>query len=246
MIAALPMYDLPWLRAETDQFWQEIVTRLPDAPDALTRDGDLWDIWQSPELLLAQTCGLPYRASLRDRVRLVATPVHDLPDCPPGMYFSQFLRRKGDTRGLLALTGGVMAVNEGLSQSGWAAPLAHMTKAGIAPRAVQFTGAHFASMAAVATGKADFAAVDAVTLQLVAQGAPDLLAALNIFDRTTPTPALPYISALQTDPAPLFAALDGALAALPAQTRKRLGLCGVTQVAAEAYLALPIPSPPPG
>jgi hypothetical protein len=68
VIAALPMYDRPETRAATDRFWEltrdALSLRGIDAPEALTRDRDPWDIWQAPDLVLAQTCGLPYRSGL--------------------------------------------------------------------------------------------------------------------------------------------------------------------------------------
>ena len=68
MIASLPMYDMPHLRGAHDRYWTAIRDALGYGPDALTRGGDPWAEWQSPDLLLGQTCGLPYRARLHDKV----------------------------------------------------------------------------------------------------------------------------------------------------------------------------------
>lgn len=244
MIAALPMYDLPWLRAETDRLWQAIRDELPDAPNALTRDRDAWDIWQSPDLLLAQTCGLPFRARLKDRVTLVASPDHRLPDCPPGHYYSQLIRRRDDTRDLAALVEGVMAYNEPLSQSGWAAPFAHLAARGLAPGRLLKTGAHLGSVAAVLDGRADFAAIDAVTLSLFARHDADAAAGLDLFDRTAPTPALPYITAPAHDAAGLAAAMARAIARLSQDDRDALCLHGIVSIPAARYTALPLPPAP--
>jgi hypothetical protein len=81
MIAALPMYDRPEMRAANDRFWQAIRDRLGDGPPHLTRDRDPWDIWQAPDLLLAQTCGFPYRARLHGRIYLVGTPDYGVEGC---------------------------------------------------------------------------------------------------------------------------------------------------------------------
>ncbi len=101
MIASLPMYDRPSTRAANDRLWQGIRDRLrvagQPAPEALTRSGSPWDHWQHPELILSQTCGLPYRAQLVGQVTLIASPVHDL-DCPPGHYFSVIVARADDPR----------------------------------------------------------------------------------------------------------------------------------------------------
>ena len=69
MIAALPMYDFPWVRAPTDRMWATIRDRLRaqgiPAPEALTSDRDLGAIWRDETLLLGQTCGYPYWKGLR-------------------------------------------------------------------------------------------------------------------------------------------------------------------------------------
>ena len=138
MIASLPMYDRPETRGAHDRLWQKFREAFGDtAPAALTRGADPWEDWQHPELLLSQTCGLPYRARLYRSVTLVGTPVHDL-SCPPGHYFSVILVRAGDpTPGAVRL-----AVNEGLSQSGWAAAHEFLSTKGIKIAEVFRTGAH--------------------------------------------------------------------------------------------------------
>ena len=138
MIAALPMYDRPEIRGATDRLWQAIRDALRsrglDAPDALTRDQDPWEIWQSPDLILAQTCGLPYRARLAPHVTLVATPDFGLPGCPPGYYNSVIVARS-------KTPGPKPAVNEGLSQSGWAALITWAAETGMALGTPVMTGA---------------------------------------------------------------------------------------------------------
>lgn len=244
MIASLPMYDLPSCQAANDRLWQAFIEHYGAGPDALTRGADPWQVWQAPDLLLAQTCGLPYRAKLYGNVRLVASPDHGLSDCPAGYYFSHLIRRRGDARGLAELSQGIMAYNEGLSQSGWAAPLGHLATKGLAPTRVFQTGAHVDSVRAVATGKADYAAIDAVTLGLLAREDGDLVALIDPFDRTTPTPALPFITAKDRDPNPIAAALGAAITALEDADRTALALHGIVQVPSEDYVALPLPPAP--
>jgi len=244
MIAALGMYDMPHARAANDRLWAGVRTALGDGPASLTRDGDPWCIWQSDDLLLAQTCGMPYRTRLYDRVRLVATPDHHLPDCPAGHYFSYLVKRRDDPRDLTALAMGTMAYNEALSQSGWAAPVHHLSHQRLSPNTTVQTGAHLASISAVLDGTADFAAIDAVTMLMFGDDDPDAAAFLNAFDRTAPTPALPYITARTRAPAPLATALSAAIASLSAQDRATLHLYGIVNLPAAAYLAIPTPNSP--
>ncbi|WP_377070274.1 phosphate/phosphite/phosphonate ABC transporter substrate-binding protein [Roseovarius ramblicola] len=238
------MYDRPETAAANDRLWQGVRTRLGEGPERLTREGDLWDHWQSPDLLLSQTCGLPYRSRLYDKVNLVGPPVCDLPDCPPGHYYSVFVARRDDPRDdPREFAGAVLAYNDALSQSGWAAPQAWAAERGFAFTETLRTGAHAASARAVAEGRADIAALDALSWRFMAR--TDRFARdLRVVGRTDPTPALPWITAATRDPAPIRAALSAALAAMTREDRDTLGISGLARIAPEAYLALPIPAPP--
>jgi len=244
MIASLPMYDRPETAAANDRLWQGVRARLGEGPEHLVREGDPWEHWQSPDLLLSQTCGLPFRSRLHDKVNLVGTPVCDLPDCPPGHYYSVFVARRDDPRAdPRDFAGAVLAYNEALSQSGWAAPQAWAAERGVAFARVLRTGAHANSARAVAEGRADIAALDALSWRFMTR--TDRFAQdLRVIGRTGSTPALPWITAATRDPAPIRAALAAALAGLPVEDRDTLGISGLVEIAPEAYLAQPLPAPP--
>ena len=244
MIAALPMYDFPGLRDGTDALWSAIRGELGRGPADLTRDRDIWDIWRDPALLLAQTCGLPYRARLHGAVRLVGTPDYGLPGCPPGHYNSVLILRAGDPRDETALCNTPFAFNEALSQSGWAAPLAHMAARGLTITPALQTGAHALSARAVAEGRADWAAIDALTWEFLCRFHPGDTGRLRVLARTLPSPALPYITGPGEDAQAIRAAVARAIDALPEATRAALHLRGVVALSPEAYLALPVPPPP--
>lgn len=244
MIAALPMYDQPSQREANDAFWAQIRTTLGYGPERLTRGGDLWAQWTAPDLVLSQTCGLPFRARLHERVALVGTPDYGLEGCPPGYYNSVIAVRSGS--GLTApeeLAGKTMAYNEALSQSGWAAPSAFLEAHGVPPGALVQSGAHQASAEMVAESAADFAALDARAWQIF-QEHTELGDKLTVIARTEPTPALPYITAKGGDTEAIRAAMQAALEALPKRHRQRLGLRSILHIPAADYLALPIPAPP--
>lgn len=248
MIASLPMYDRPETAGANDRFWRAIAAALRDrgidAPAALDRKRDLWETWLSPDLLLSQTCGFPYRARLHGKVALVATPVLDLPGAPPGHYYSVLVARRGDPRRDLSdFDGATLAYNDPLSQSGWAAPAAHARAAGIAFGRVLETGAHRASARAVAEGRADIAAIDALTWRTIRRW-DDFARDLAEIGRTAPTPALPWITAIGHDPAPIAAAIGEAIARLSPVDRDTLGIEGALRIGPEAYLAVPTPPPP--
>lgn len=244
MIAALPMYDRPETAAAHDRLWSLFREAFGAAPSALTRDADLWEVWQNDALVLAQTCGFPYRSRLKDKVLLIGAPDHGLAHLPAGHYCSVIVthERHADA-GLSALNGARMAYNEALSQSGWAAPWHHFRTHGltIGPR-IQ-SGAHRDSARMVAEGEADFAALDIVSWTLM-QRHDGFAAQLVEVDRTTPTPALPYISARSGDRDALFEALSAAIAALPYSDKDTLCLQGLVAQSQSAYEAVPNPPNP--
>ena len=157
MIASLPMYDPPPLQAANDAFWGLIRDRLRaagmQAPAALTRTGDMWGHWTDPALVLSQTCGFPYRARLHGQVTLVGAPDFGVEGCPPGYYCSVFVVRRDDPRRrLAAFDGAVLAYNDPLSQSGWAAPQNEARLRGLRFVTGPRTGGHALSARAVAGG----------------------------------------------------------------------------------------------
>lgn len=197
--AALPMYDWPEVAEATEALWRALRGGLTGAgiaaPALRDRDEDLWAIWRDPGLVLAQTCGLPYAARLRPQVALLGAPSYDLPGVAPGAYRSEIVVRADDAAvDLAALRGRRFAFNGRESQSGWAA-----FHAAVADPAAFFaetlqTGAHRASLRAVASGRADAAAIDAVSWRLALRHEP-AAADLRVLASTPQTPGLPFITA---------------------------------------------------
>jgi len=248
MIAALPMYDFDDLQSANDALWNRIRDGLRavgvPAPDQLTRGLDPWDIWQSPELVLAQTCGYPFRARLHPNVTLVGTPDYGVKGCKPGHYRSLFIARKDDPRAdLAAFDGTALAYNEALSQSGWAAAQTHAAALGLRFAGGLQTGAHRDTTRAVAAGHADLGAVDAVTWRHL-QRVESCVAGLRVIAQTAPTPGLPLITARGNPAGVIFDVVAQAIAGLPEGARLILGLRGLAAISAKAYLAVPNPPPP--
>lgn len=247
MIASLPMYDMPPLRAANDRYWALIRDKLRlhgmAAPDGLTRDGEtLWDQWLAPDLVLSQTCGLPFRSRLHDHVTRIGTPDYGLPGCAPGHYRSIFVAHKDDLRDRIEdFDGSDLAFNEGVSQSGWAAPINHAGKLGIRLNPMLQTGAHHMSLLAVANGRAPLAALDALSWDILQTFVPEAKM-VKIVGQTDPTPGLCYISAKGVDAAMMFTVIADAIAALAAEDRVTLRLRGLVAISTEDYLAVPTPT----
>ena len=249
MIASLGMYDFGPLAAANDRLWVLVLDGLRAqgiaAPDTLTRgEGAYWQAWESPDLVLSQTCGYPFRARLHAAVTYVGTPDYGIEGCPPGHYRSVFIAHADDPRAdLTDFDGASFAYNEGLSQSGWAAPQNHAAFLGLRlPPSVQ-TGGHRLSALAVAEGRADIASLDAVTFAHL-QAFDPVAARLKVVGLTGPTPGLPLITAKGRDPAPIFNAVSAAIAALDPQDRATLRLRGIVRIPVAVYLAVPNPASP--
>lgn len=249
MIASLGMYDFGPAVAANDRLWAGIRDALRArgiaAPEALTRgEGAYWPAWEAPDLVLSQTCGYPFRAHLHGRVAYVGTPDYGVAGCPPGYYRSVFVVRADDPRQSLAdFDGAAFAYNEDLSQSGWAAPQTHAAQRGLRLVPAVRTGGHRLSAQAVAEGRAEIAALDAVTHALL-QGQEPAMARLRSLDLTDPTPGLPCIAALGADTQATFDALAEAIAALAPDDRATLRLRGVVRLPLAAYLSVPNPPAP--
>lgn len=244
MIAALPMYDWPEVRAATDALWSALREALSAAgfaaPEALTRSHDPWPLWQSPDLLFGQTCGLPFAARLSGEVALIGAPDNGLEGCPPGFYRSEIVVRADDPAGSVeALRGRRFALNGWESWSGRGA----FARDHRAPEAwfgaVEVTGAHRASIRAVAEGRADAAAIDAASWRLALAHEP-ATARLRVLAATRPAPALPFIAAGRfADRAEaIFAAATAGIAALAPADRDALGVYGLVGRAAADYAPL--------
>lgn len=200
-IAVLPMYDWPELREATDDLWAMLRDALRSeglpAPDCLARPPDPEALWTSPDLLVGQTCGWPLVHRLGPGVEVVATPHYAVEGCDGPHYSSALIVRTDDPAASLAdLAGRRAAINAPHSQSGMAA-LRHAVAAlkpagGFFSRVVE-TGAHRASVAAVASGAADIAAIDAVAWHWAQRFDPEITATLRVLGLTPRVPGLPFI-----------------------------------------------------
>ena len=238
--ASLPMYDWPEVRAQTDALWARMAELIEEAgieaPPRLTRDRSPADMWADPELLFSQTCGLPWVAGAARATRLIATPIYHVEGCGAGVYSSAIVTRTDGPEDAAALVGRRFAANAPGSLSGWAALIDFLGVEAIG--SVLWTGTHRDSVIAVAEGRADAAAIDAVCWDMARRFEP-AAARLRVAAWTRPAPATPFVTSALTESgvrARLRAALVEALvddAMRP--VRRVLGLRGVAALADVDY-----------
>ncbi len=239
------MYDRPEIHCAVASYWQLIHEALADhgqsSPTTLTQGGDDIDFWLSPKLCMSQTCGLPYRIWLHDKVGLVGTADYALEDCPPGFYRSVVVVRADDQRDALEeFRSSTLAFNSLFSQSGYAALRNQLSTDTQWPERQTRTGSHQASIQAIASGTADIAAIDAVTWRL-AERYDKAAQKLRVLTYTEATPGLPYITAEHNNTSLIFTAVEQAIDALSETARNQLGLRGLVFIDKSTYLAVPTP-----
>lgn len=234
-------------RGAHDQFWQLVRDGLRDhgldAPDALTDTTDLMGAWDRPDLIFAQICCLPLRAAYLDRLHMIGSSDYGLAECAAGYYFSWFVVRNDDDDAVKAYFDRTLAINELLSQSGHGAPQTWARAHGGQFNYVAETGAHFDSAHAVADGRADIAAIDAVTWQMLGRF-DEQPSGIKIIGRTIATPCQPLVTANVDYVAPLQAVIPAALSAMTEQARGDLGLVSLADVTTAACADLPLPPTP--
>jgi ABC-type phosphate/phosphonate transport system substrate-binding protein len=214
------MYDLPAVRWANDAIWSALAGALEAegiaVPLFLDRRTDHAAAWCEPGLLLSQSCGYPYATRLRGQVQLVATPVYRAEGCDGPRYRSVLLVREDDqARSVADLRGRKVAFNAEDSQSGCntlRAMVAPLSSDGRFFAGAVVTGAHTASMRAVADGHADLCAVDCVTWALVRRHEPATAAGLRGLGWSAAAPGLPLIAGLDGPVIALRTALQSVLA----------------------------------
>lgn len=197
------MYDWPEVHPRLDAFWTRIATALKaegvEAPATLSRPGSIASTWTLPDLLVGQTCGLPYVSHRCGNAVLVARPDFDLPGAVDASYCSALICRSGDdAENLAAFKDKTAAINEFGSQSGCNALAdAVLDVSSDQPffGSVVLSGAHRESARMVADGICDIAAIDAVAWALFAELEQIRYQKLRVLCWTRPMPSLPFITA---------------------------------------------------
>ncbi len=202
-VASLPMYDLPEVRPALDALWGALARNLgregvAGVPETLVHDRPLHDLWSDPELLLSQCCGYDVVHRFATSLRVVATPRYSARGCAGCTYSSVVVvRAESPVRRVAELRGTRCVINGPESHSGMNA-----LRALIAPHSengrffaeVNISGAHADSLAMLARGDADVAAIDCVVYALLELHRPAALAGLRALCRTGAAPAVPYVT----------------------------------------------------
>lgn len=193
--ASLPMYDFDDLRRAHDTLWSAVAAALTgrSVPLALTHAADVHALWRSPDLVVSQACGWPLVAELAGKVRTIGTFSYHIPSAQDHRYRSRIVMRAD--RAVIDPVQLTAAVNSFESLSGWVSLVrAFPALEGTWPAAVLETGSHVGSLAALAEGSADIAAIDGVTFAIVQHRRPQLLDGIEVIREGPLIPCLPLIT----------------------------------------------------
>nr|WP_240648400.1 PhnD/SsuA/transferrin family substrate-binding protein [Pararobbsia silviterrae] len=248
---SLPMYNVtPRLRA----LWRALVD---DAISRLREDGfadrvvqpddvgsDLDALWRRDDLLLSQTCGYPLMRVLPASIQIVGTPIFDADGCDGPAYSSVIVVSEAAfARGATSFEpcrGLRVAVNDSMSNSGMNVlrhAVAPFARAGRFFASVVQTGSHLGSLAALAAGTADIAAIDCVTYAFARDAHGFAHLPHRVLGLSMQTPGLPLIASATVEPAlveRLRAALEYALDA-DAERAATLRLKGFAKLERDDY-----------
>ena len=204
-VASFPWYFFRPIAREYDVFWDHLrdaiakrnVFDLDEIPTGLESAYDFRAHWANPDLFLSQCCGYHIATRVRN-LKVVAAPVFTLTGVPPGMYRSVIVKRRGRPgRELADFRGMTIAYNEDQSYSGYTALLCAipepLLRTGFFGRN-QRTESHFASIEAIIKGKADVAAIDEVSYQIITEHFPELGTETEVVKATESAMAPPYVT----------------------------------------------------
>ncbi len=244
---SLPMYDWPELQSAHDAYYSGLCEHLKAAGfqpgRALLRGADIGAHWHSQDMLLSQTCGLPFVRHLQHSVSLLGTPMFDVQGCDAGFYASALLVHvDSDIQDFAQLQGSRAAVNGRESQSGCVALYHPVMRLGAAApffSEVQLSGSHRVSAARVADGSADVCAMDPVSWRLLCDWDAPVARSLRVLNWSDSVPALPLITSLKADSARLLALRGAVQAAFTdpnlARAREALYIGGLADLDAADY-----------
>jgi len=208
-----------------------------DADEALLRD---------PRLLIGHTCGYPLMTRLGDALVPFCVPVFDAPGTDGRLYRSRFIvPADSPIEHLRQCRGLVLAINNRNSNSN--INMLHHALARLDARPdffseVLLTGGHLQSLEAVADNRAQLAAIDCVSFQLIAELYPQRAAAVRVIGDSEPTCGLPLVTPLDrhspSRTVDWVAALNQARAELPPEEARILHLLRFEAVAGSHYRSI--------
>ena len=234
------------------QAWQELFDRFEPPAGAGPRPRRELDfrhgnaVLRDPALLFGHTCGYPLMTQLLDAFTPFCTARFNVPGTEGKCYSSQIIvNAESSIDTLAASEGGIVALNNADSNSGMNALRYELAQIGAQPgffADTLMTGGHLHSLEAVAEGRADLAAIDCVTFQLIVDAYPALVDRVRSIGFSVKTCGLPFVLPTREASANLKSlyteALNEALQQLSPESRQCLHLEGFETVELADYASI--------
>lgn len=245
------MYDFPEVHWALDDLWCAIADNLRQrgmtgVPKDLIHTRPLAELWTAPEMYISQCCGLDVVKNYTRHLLPLATPISVASGNDGHRYRSNVIvHAASDVDCLEDLRGKICVVNGPESHSGM-----NVLRALIAPLSngnpffaeVIESGAHEDSIAMVAAGKADVAAIDCVSFALLNRHRPASTHSVRVLTHTEYGPAIPYVTRTDTKAETVDIMRQAIIAAFAepgiADALDTLFLTGVTVLPKDIYYEL--------
>ena len=208
-----------------------------DAGESVLRD---------PELFIGHTCGYPLMKHLQDAVTPFCVPVFNVSGVEGNLYSSRFIvAAESDIGSLAECAGRIVAINNRDSNSGMNVlrhAIAKLNPAGTFFTSVISSGGHLQSLTAVAEKRADVAAIDCVSFQLIEDRWPELTSRVRSIGNSIKTCGLPLVvpnsklAASNTDR--IVQVLNQALDQVDPEIRQRLHLKHFERASIDDYRSI--------
>jgi ABC-type phosphate/phosphonate transport system substrate-binding protein len=189
-------------------------------------------VLRDPGLFFGHTCGYPLMKHLQDTVTPFCVPVFNVTGVSGNLYSSRVIvASDADIGNLSDCRNRIAAINSSDSNSGmnvFRHAIAKQKSSTPFFAAVINSGGHLHSLTAVAEGRADVAAIDCVSFQLIEDRWPELTARVRSIGDSVKTCGLPLVlpnsNLASTNTGEILAALNEALNHVDPWIKQRLRL----------------------
>ena len=243
------MYDFPEVQNSTEKLLVALVDALESCnetahvqtPDSSVH-AELMKMWRSKDMVLSQSCGLPFMEELHQFVNVIGTPLWTDVSDVRGWYRTVIV--VPESLGITSIDqadGLRPVVNNTQSLSGWCSlgvALANATNDSVVVTPFVQSGGHAASLQMLQDKDANIASIDSVTFRLLSRHRPELVNNVRVIGHGPLVPATPIIVSKSStvDADELYRVVSGVFGRSELQAALgNIGICGFVRLANSDY-----------
>jgi ABC-type phosphate/phosphonate transport system substrate-binding protein len=243
------MYDFPEVQNSTEKLLVALVEALESCnetahvqtPDSSVH-AELMKMWRSKDMVLSQSCGLPFMEELHQFVNVIGTPTWTGVSDERGRYQTVIVVREALGISSIAEVRGLRpVVSNTQSLSGWCSLGVALSEVTTEPSFVQpFTqsGGHATSLQMLQDNEADIASIDSATFRLLSRHRPELANGVRVIGYGPLVPATPIIvsKSFAVDADELYRVVSGVFGRSDLRASLAdIGISGFVRLAASDY-----------